>query len=85
MKQKIKIFFFFLVLLSSCKTIKQVPVTQLPKDLNTQKVIEYLKLQDNIQSMNASKIKMNLKLDNREFNVTSSFLMIKDFAIHISI
>lgn len=85
MKQKIKIFFFFLLLLSSCKTTKQVSVTQLPKDLNTQKVIEYLKLQDNIQSMNASKIIMNLKLDNREFNVTSSFSMIKDSAIHISI
>lgn len=86
MKKILSIFLMILVLLSSCKTKKQVQQpSYFPQKLTTEKVIEQLNALDNIQTAEIKKMNIYLKMKDREFNVTSSMTIKKDSAINISI
>ncbi|MBP9017795.1 MAG: DUF4292 domain-containing protein [Paludibacteraceae bacterium] len=86
MKKRLSIFLMILTLLSSCKTKKMMEQpTYFPQKLTTEKVIEQLKTLDNIQTAEIKKMSIYLKMNDREFNVTSSMTMKKDSAINISI
>jgi hypothetical protein len=86
MKKRLGIFLMILILLSSCKTKKMMEQpTYFPQKLTTEKVIEHLNTLDNIQTAEIKKMSIYLKMNDREFNVTSSMIMKKDSAINISI
>ena len=87
MKQKtIIISVFVLLMLSACKTTRQVAKTNLPVSNEISKVVEQVnKVQPQFKTANVSKMSLAFNVNAREINVSATCKIRKDSAIFLSI